>query len=251
MRKLLIVVALLFLYSPCAKAIPAIVQNGKECNASTSTNSCAFTSSTTAGSLLIGFTVKAGTCATDTINDTGTQSNTWQDVGPVTNSPTATHYWYAMNTVGGPETVNYVCGTATNTNLRIVEVSGVALTSAVDGAGCSDNTQINGASSDTCNLTTTVANDIVVVFITDSRAAHIYVVGSGYTAQTDSLTTQLASESQVFAGTGSQTANWTWSANLGTENVVLYAVAFKPPTVAGGGSIVKGPAKVTGPTVIH
>lgn len=230
----------LALYLPLQAAI-AFVQapaNGNACGSVTSCN-LAFGSNTGAGSLIVVVGRVGATGRTITVTDTQSSSYSLGCQQVITSDSSELFVHYAMNTAGGANTVTWaISGAAATVRFTIMEVSGAATSSVLD--GCS------GAEASSTTLTggtvnTTVAN-VLLLGAGQNTNSVTFTAGSGYTLRSvvPATNERLMIETQVVSSTGAYTATATQSTSLA---YAMITAAFKE---ASGG----GPAAPTRPRII-
>lgn len=127
--------------------------------------SATFTSNVSAGSLLLAFIDTTSTNDETTATLTDTNGNTWTRLVNFANTTDAStiQCWYVLNANAGATQVNYLMSANfRQRTMGILEFSGVATTSAVDGTPTT--TAVNGYTQThgSGNLTTTNANDLII-----------------------------------------------------------------------------------------
>ena len=200
----------------------------------TSPNTLAYSSNTTAGDLLVVVIGSLG--AGQTVSSvTDTQSNTWQQAATrQLGSNQFSAIWFAQNTAGGADTVTVTMGTSTNTNIILLEYSGMQTINAMDQAGSTVGSNVISLSP----VTTAVAqaSEVAISGITLNgnrtltAATGFSVIGSNVGTGTNA---NMNAEDQISTSfSGNVTGGFSWTSNASGASVVA---TFKA-TSGGGGS---------------
>ncbi len=172
-----------------------------------------------------------------TVSDSN--SNTYKQASQIGFTATAVTMaiYYAENIKGGTNTVSVSLSVSGPLRIAILEYSGVATSSSLDGAVAATNTN---SSPNSGNLTTTVSGDLLLgnIAVTNTEV----FTGTGYTIE-ESIApapgTKLIAEDQKQTAAGSASA----SASIGSSDTWgAILAAFKP---AGGGGGAGIPASIT------
>jgi hypothetical protein len=177
--------------------------------------SLAYGSDVLAGSLLM-FAIRIGGAGTAITGITDSLGSTWQ--AALTFGPTGQRLeiWYAMNSGAGPNTVTITASNSSN-SLRwvIAEYSGLALAGALDQVNAAEGV---GTDADTGTVTTTFAEELLVVVAIDAIDA---TPGAGYTQREMLFTRILLADQSVSSlvttsGTATYPASQGWDIGIAT-----------------------------------
>ena len=203
----------------------ALVQH-RNIDASTSTsNSLAFASSTTAGNWIAVCIRGSGSSSINfTVSDSS--GNTYQRAFQVglTSSLETFAIYYAENIVGGPDKINVTQSVNGTLRFAILEYSGVAITNSLDGSPSI--AQGNSSTANSGNVTTTANGDLLLATII-TKNTDAYTAGTGYTIEESvqaSPNTKIAAEDQLQITAGSASASVSLS---GTDIWGLGLAAFR------------------------
>ena len=243
MRKTLACCAVLM----CLAAIRAFAANAyvqsksKYASISATSDTLAFDSNVTAGSLII--VAVENSDNTITITSVTGNSNTFSEVCHVSNVGTGS-LWAAVNANSGATTVtiNYSASVARN-SIAIHEVSGAETSSvaaAVRSSSCVHQAYPgSGTDAQTSGTLTSVAGDYIFGFISDDNPNNNggqYMTGTSFTGRQSNLGTGYYS-SEENIGSALTAATWTNSVSSGVN---IAAASFK---ASGGGSAIVSPAR--------
>ncbi|MFY9986150.1 MAG: hypothetical protein WAK31_15405, partial [Chthoniobacterales bacterium] len=210
-----------FLCSHSLLAAPAYVQSAYA-DPQTSQTTVSVTYSVAQGAGDLNVVVVGWNDTTDTVSSvTDSQNNTYQlAVGPTKESSSLTQsIYYATNIVGGSNTVTITfSGAAAYPDIRILEYSGLNLSSPLDVAAGASGT---GTSSSSGAITTTSASDLLVganIVTSTTKSA-----GSGYTKRILTSPDGDIVEDRTVSSTGSYTA----TATISSGGWVMQVVAFR------------------------
>jgi len=193
----------------------------------------AYSSSNTAGNLLVTFASYNRTGPRiPSVSDS--QGNTWQVISPsidfTTVGDNVTMYAaYAMNCAGGPNTVTWSDGTGNgfgDSGLEILEYSGIVTTNALDGSFQKTATIGSPTRTPITDSFTLNQRDLVLVCFADEHTPQSSVLaGSGYTTiQSDPG--HIDAEAEILGiDAGSKTASWVLSNP--SETWSIQVMAFK------------------------
>lgn len=227
---------LLMLIAPSAEAAIAQAQvPATKDTASSASDTLAYGSNVTSGSLLV-LSARVGgnpTGRTTTVSDSLGQ--TWSLAQKLEDSVAgeSTYIYYFMNSAAGANTVTLaISTTATSMRWAVHEYSGAATTNVVDKISTNTGTTDNPAGT---AVTTTADGEMIFGAVTNN-AVTTYTAGTGYTLATQvpaAPNTRHASEHQLGAVTGTYTVVFTGTSGAATWQVVT--ATFK---VAGGAAAV-------------
>jgi len=180
----------------------------------------------------------ADTSSDPTVSDTS--SNVWNALpvlrGPAGQGALSIKLFYAMNIAGGTTTIT-LNSSPGDVGIHAVEYSGVATSNALDVT----NTAVsngNTTTTPTSGSFTPTAGDLVYAYFGDEALAQTSITaGTGYTIVSTTGNHVDASENNLEASSGAQTASFT----LGTasQSWALYVAAFK---ASGGSALLCGTA---------
>lgn len=243
MKKILWLIALIFLWTTPAFAAISFVQStstsGSTIGVNATSASFAFASNVSAGDLIIVFarwqanalgTTSTINSVTDSKGDTYTEAFLPLYDSSTTNPAVGSQVWYALNVAGGATTSTVNFSTSTNGNgvrMALLEASGIATTSAIDNV----NTQIilNGSTTFySGTITTNNANDLLVGGFAASSGSHNCTAGTTYTKREPNgvFTLPYCMETSIVSATGTYQATGTYSA---ASDFAAYIIAFKAP----------------------
>lgn len=217
----------------------AYVQSRSVDSGAVSSATLAYSSNTTAGSLLIVAVRQSGTGGTCTISDS--QSNTYVN-NAINSTFTSDKLFvaYALNTTGGANTVTCTFGASVAMRWAIHEYSGLASSSALDQSNV---TTGNNTAPDSGNITTTVANELLFSAC-GCGANSTFTVGANYTLREQipaGANGKLATEDRIVSATGTYSAPYTISGTTTWGDAILsFKIASSSATVfkmagSGGG----------------
>jgi len=203
--------------SQAARAAITMVQFKGTNQNTVSTLAVSFTSSTTAGNLLIACFAFSSTVTFQSISDT--QGNTFTQFGTeVLFSPKKLRCYYASSILGGADSVTITVSANSGLDLYIHEVSGVQKNSSPLDQGC---TATSTTSPVSCSVTTYMPNEILFAVCYSNGNA---TAGSGFT--TDVTNNNNITEHEIVSTRGT----YTISATLNGANVILFiAGTFHSP----------------------
>jgi len=203
----------------------------------TTTASLAFTSSNTAGNW-IGVVIRAGLSSSQVFAVTDSNGNTYRQavqLGLTANSMTIAIY-YAENIKGGANTVTVSDTVSGPLRIAILEYSGIAMSSSLDGTAMGQGVSATPSSG---NLTTAASGDLLLSTIATVNSGS-FTPGTGYTIE-DFVpappNTKLIAEDQIQASSGTVSAGATLATS---DNWGAVLVAVKAP-----GGVAGGPSSIT------
>lgn len=206
MKRLILFLLFPLLACSVRAAAPTISQHKSAFGNGVTSISATFTSSVTAGHMILVF---AGLAQSSTLNIptmTGETFTAWagaRNAGTLTNGQTGV--WATNSAAGGQTTVTLTFTTAADVHLHIFDIAGQA-PSPRDAQG---NTEAVALSVTTSGATTN-ATDLVIGFFYDNALNQTFTAGSGYASveQTNNTTGGdcAFSESKTVSSTGTQTA---------------------------------------------
>jgi hypothetical protein len=216
----------------------ALVQHTSIDAGTATTASLAFTTGNTSGNW-IAVAIRGGNSSSQTFTVSDSNANTYKQAAQVgfSGSAVTLAIYYAENIKGGANTLTVSMTVSGPLRFAILEFSGVATASSLDGTAA----VATGASSspNSGNLTTTANGDLLLGAIASTNSA-TFTAGTGYTI-TDFVpaepNTKLISEDQIQSTGGVASA----SASLGaSDNWGAILAAFKPAVLVAG-----SPANIT------
>jgi hypothetical protein len=212
-------------------ANPAYVQSKSQLGAA----AIAFTSSNTAGNFLVAYVRTDGTVPTCSDSANGSYSVALNNVA---GTLTFFSVFYFPNCAAGANTVT-VTGGVHVSSVVIVEYSGVALTSPVDG------TPVVIGSSSSSTMTTLTANDLIIGL---ADGLGVSAAGAGYTLRESAATYALEDNTGppfVANAAGSNTASFSITVG-GATGIVAFKGAPATHSISGNAGVAGATVNVTG-----
>jgi hypothetical protein len=197
-------------------ALPAYVQSA-QMTASVAFSPIAYSSPNTLGNTLIAYGRFSGGSGAPAIVDT--QGNSWVQLFSVANGSDQNVAWAAYNCKAGANNVTFSQPTQSGLQAIIAEYSGVTTVSPLDQTTSSTGTSTSASSG---NVTTTVANELILGFVSNSTTNGLTVTaGSGFTGrQTVNGNTFLEDKdittTQTLAATATLSSSVPWFAAIVT-----------------------------------
>lgn len=204
------------LWQTADSAQPAFVQ-ANQLVASVAFNPVPYTSPNTLGNTLIAFARFTSGSGTPTISDS--QGNTWFQLFSVTNGSDVNVAWAAYQCKSGTNNVTFAQPTQSSIQAIVAEYSGVTTITPLDQTATATGTSTSASSG---NVTTTVANELVLGFVSNSTTNGLTITpGSGFTTrQTVNGNTYLEDKdittTQTLAATATLSASVPWFAGIVT-----------------------------------
>lgn len=203
------------------------------CRASSaSTVTCSYTTTVSAGDLLVADVAPTNTTASAfTVSVSDNKNGTWTSAAQCFSAYSAqANLFYFPNSASGSITVTATSSTSTSVfGLAIIEYSGIATTSPLDAGGtCSS--LATGTSVTVPSVTTTNASDLVLSVLGVNGTAGTVTATSPYTLRnnaSEAFADQIVSSAGTYTGT---TFSWTYS-----NDTFGIAAAFKG--VSSGGTV--------------
>ena len=199
-----------------ALTITFVQSTGNFASTGTTTNK-AYTSSTTAGHLLIGIVISYNASDTPVITDS--QTNTWSTAATFSGSPVLTMkmtIFYLANCPGGADTVTGSWASSAGGELHIAEFAGAAASSPLDQTG--DGSNASGPTATTSSMTPSVNGELIVGYCGIIATGSI---GSGWTL----ITSQDGDLSEFKIQTTATPVQATWNSSSGWAAI---GATFKP-----------------------
>jgi hypothetical protein len=189
-------------------ALPAFVQQNTQ-SQSVIFNPLAYSAPNVAGNTLIAFGRFNGGSGAPTISDTN--HNTWVQLISITNGSDTNVIWVAYNAVAGSNNVTVAQPTQSALQMIIAEYAGVTIVTPLDQSTSGTATSTSPSSG---NVTTAVANDLLLGFVSNSTTNGLTITpGASFTARaTVNGNTYL--EDRVVTATGTYSASATLSASV-------------------------------------
>jgi hypothetical protein len=247
MRKLALVAFLFFVVLP-AKAITVVqsCQTSAVTNGTSATVSCA----TASGNFLVIETGEvANNTSTVTISDSTGGANTWLQTasGYASQGATDRHAMFFVPNATGVTSITaaWTGGLSTRINIVVLEVSGMAFSSAEDSSV--NNSQVSGTTATSGALTTTNASDLLVMGVGINATHTADTAGAGYTIPANGVSARETVQYKIVAVTqAGVTTTMTWTTAATTANIFA---GFKgAPT---SGAVLGGKASIGGKVVIN
>ena len=217
----------------------ALVQHAGLDAGSTTTGSLAFTTNNTAGNF-IAVAIRGGFSNAQVFTVTDTNANTYKQAAQVGYAASAVTQaiYYAENVKGGANTITVTMSVAGPLRFDILEYSGVATSSSLDGTAVGTSTSSSPA---TGNMNTTIGGDLLLATVGTTNSA-TFTAGTGYTIR-DLVpappNTKHIAEDQIQSAAGTVSAGTTLGASDSWGAVLA---AFKPAAGGGGAGT---PASIT------
>lgn len=229
--------------SSCFGAIVHIQSVGDD-PGTVATDTLAYASNVTAGSLLI-LAARHGSATASVSSVTDTLGNTWTLAKRMDDPSGHSHnIWFANSPTGGANTVTINIDETQSLRWIVLEYSGLG-TASID---VSTSSIGSGTSADTGGVTPTQSN-VLAFSACDVNGVSGFTAGSGYTERVE-VATKIAAQDKVVASPSSITGAWTLDTS---ENWISSLVVFKGTTGASGsvvfspgtGSVVTSPGTGT------
>lgn len=201
---------------------------------------------TVAGNAILLGVMNGGTLSPTGVADTQAQTYTKAKEQIQTTDGNVISFWYKLNSVSLNNTTDKVTVTnngTVSTRVIIAEYQGLAATNALDQTN-SAQTGSAATSLDTGNITTTVANELLIVlFDNSSNAAKVITQGSGFTIL-DSVpgppvagSPRFTWADQVVSATGTYHST---TSQTTTEDLATIILSFADTPIGGGGTAIAG-----------
>lgn len=195
-------------------------------------NAKAFAGNNTAGNLIV-VSIHWAAIARTLSSVVDSAGNTYYEAVTVdTDTGVALSIWYAMNCVGGANTVTVTWSGATISTIAIHEYSGLLTSGALDKTASADSGGVAGTSASSgSTATTTVATELVFGATASANNAGGFTAGADFTERTDNARHE--SEDRIVAAKAAYAASSTFVNSVLWVCQVATFKGVESPTVSG------------------
>lgn len=222
LRVILLTLIVWLVYGGAAFGQIAFVQSARVDG--TGTQNVAFSSNNAAGNLIVVAIMIGNTTSDPTVSDTRGNTYTEDRRQTQTTDGHRAFVFSAPNSVAGANTVTVtITGTPTN-RVMIHEYRGLATSSPRDqvNSGEAD----SSSTSDSGNVTTTVANELLFAMTTNNTTS-VITAGTNFTARSEDANNRTETEDRIVGATGTYNATFTFA---GAINWTCIIVTYKEQT---------------------